>query len=298
MTLVVVHLFYVEFWPELAECIRNVGPCDVVVTCQDEQAAEVARRDFPDARFLQVENCGFDVWPFFRALQTADLSRYDVIVKLHTKRDCEANFNGRTFCGGEWREALLGFCRTPEAWRKTLARLADATVGMVAGHGVIVHRNIFPRGRLRQSFDRAQQKVEELSGKSAAGGSFVAGTMFAAKPAVFDVLRPSFFSAADFPVRQYHTVETFAHRCERMLGLAVRASGLKLVSFDQGLFAMAVEIRWHIVLSALRRFFYQRKVTNSGHLVVKVCKLMVWRRKVRPTHQLPLSGVIRYNVRT
>jgi len=279
MTLAVVHLFYVDIWPELADCIRNVGPCDIVVTCQDERAAEVARRDFPDAKLMPVENRGFDVWPFFQVLRATDLSKYDVIVKLHTKRDCESFFNGRFFRGSEWRDSLLGFCRTPEAWRRTQELLADAEVGMVAGHDVIVHRRVFPRGHLRRSFDLARRKVEELSGKSAAGGGFVAGTMFAAKPVVFAALKPERFTAADFPVRQYHTVETFAHRCERMLGLAVRASGLKLVPFDQGLLAMAVEIRWRIFLRGLKRFFYQRKITNSGHLLVKVCKITVWRRK-------------------
>ena len=104
-TLVAVHVYYPQLWSELAACVRNIdGACDLVVTYVDEAAVQGARRDFPEARFLKCENRGYDIWPFVAALQASDLSAYDAIVKLHTKRDVESDITfGR---GSTW----LGRC--------------------------------------------------------------------------------------------------------------------------------------------------------------------------------------------
>ena len=82
--LVIVHVYYPQFWPELRDCIRNVGACDVVVTYVDEASVAEARRDFPNARFVLCENRGYDIWPFVTALKAVDLAAYDLVAKLHT----------------------------------------------------------------------------------------------------------------------------------------------------------------------------------------------------------------------
>ena len=89
-TLCIVHVFYPDFWPEIASCLRNVeDPMDLVVTYVDETKGipEMVRRDFPSAKFLLCENRGFDIWPFLKALQAVNLQDYSVLIKLHTKRD-------------------------------------------------------------------------------------------------------------------------------------------------------------------------------------------------------------------
>ena len=126
---VVVHVYYPEMWPELAVCVRNVGACDLVVTYVDEESVAEARRDFPSARFIRCENRGYDVWPFVKALKVLDLDRYDLVVKLHTKRNIERAhvfaIGGTRLNGSAWRDRLLGFVKTPEAWAKTLTAFDD-----------------------------------------------------------------------------------------------------------------------------------------------------------------------------
>ena len=238
---VIVHVFYPEFWPELARCIRNIdGDRDLFVTFVDETAVEGARRDFPDAHFVRCENRGYDVWPFLKVVQELDLTAYDCIVKLHTKRDVvddfKYEFNHAVFNGSAWREFLLGFVKTPKAWRKTLKALARPSIGLVADRHVILRRRDVPIARTRETFDRAAEllglSVEEMRH----AGQYVAGTMFAVKPAALRPLLKRTFTADDFELPQGHLTETFAHVLERAMGLSVSAAGLRLAAFNGSLF--------------------------------------------------------------
>ena len=239
-TLVVAHVYYPQLWDELAACIRNIdGARDVVITDVDEASAVEARRDFPDARFLKCENRGYDIWPFVAALQSADLSAYDAIVKLHTKRDVVSDiafdFNHAVYNGSAWRDFLLGFVRTPEAWRRTRRLLAKPDVGMVAERHVVMRRRDVPVLRTKESFDRAAALLGIVPERVRRSGQYVAGTMFAAKPAALRPLLEKPLAAEMFDPPEGHLTETFAHVMERALGLSVTAVGLKIVAFNGSL---------------------------------------------------------------
>jgi len=252
--LVVAHVFYPEHWKELLACIHNLGPAaDVLVTFVDEAAVAEARRDLPHARFLLCENRGFDVWPFLRAVQEAGLAKYDLVVKLHTKRDIDPKlrfrFNKLRFDGPAWRERLLAFCRTPEAWRRTLRRFEDPSVGMVAERDVIVRRRDVTRADAVLAFDAALREVFALGGcpVSARGGQFVAGTMFAVRSDVLRFLLAHGFRSEEFVPSAHVKVEDleYAHVVERMFGLAVSACGQRVVAFNGSLFWRRLLKRFH-----------------------------------------------------
>ena len=239
-TLVVVHVYYPQLWPELAACVRNVdGERDLVVTYGDEAAVQGARRDFPEARFLKCENRGYDIWPFIAALQSSDLSAYDAIVKLHTKRDVVSDiifdFNHAVYNGPAWRNFLLGFVRTPEAWRRTRRLLAKSGVGMVAERHVVMRRRDVPVSRTKESFDAAAEFLGLDPKRVRRSGQYVAGTMFAAKPAALRPLLGKELTAELFELPTGHMTETFAHVMERALGLSVTAAGQKIVAFNGSL---------------------------------------------------------------
>ena len=239
-TLVIVHVFYPQLWPELAASIRNVdGDRDLIVTYGEESAVAEARRDFPGARFLKCENRGYDIWPFVAALKATDLSAYDVVVKLHTKRDVVSDirydFNNAVYNGSAWRNFLLGFVRTPEAWRRTRALLAKPDVGMVAELHVVFRRRDVPVSRTKESFDAAATFLGLDPRAVRRSGQYVAGTMFAAKPAALRPLLAKELTAESFDPPAGHMTETFAHVVERALGLSVSAAGLKIVAFNGSL---------------------------------------------------------------
>ena len=238
---VIVHVFYPELWPELAQCVRNVGgDREVFVTYSDEASVSEARRDFPDAHFVRCENRGYDVWPFLMVLQALDLGNYDCIVKLHTKRDVDDGFRYRfnhvLLNGSAWREYLLAFAKTPAAWRKTARKLSRPDVGLVADRHVIMRRRDVPIARTYETFDRAAELLGLPAERMRRTGQYVAGTMFAAKPAALRPILARAFSADDFEPPQGHLTETLAHVLERAMGLSVSAAGLRLAAFSGSLF--------------------------------------------------------------
>lgn len=286
-TLAVVHVFYPQFWQELAACLRHLeGALDIVVTYVEEAAVAQARRDFPKARFVRVANIGFDVWPFLKILGETDLSRYSRIVKLHTKRDFNPPFECRPFCGYDlrgprWRERLLRFAATPESWARTLSRLADPSVGMVADDALIVRRGATVGASYREDFDRAAALLGLPSGGCGVEGAYVAGTMFAAKPAALAPMLNRRFAESDFAVSSHAAPEQFAHVCERALGLSVFAAGFSIVGCDnRPTYYRTVAVLGKIWFD-VRRFVWQDKVTSRGRHLVKIFRIPVWQGKVQ-----------------
>ena len=143
--MVAVHVFYESIWPELLICVRNIHDAPdisakVRITCPANHSGlvERLRRECPYAEIMPLEDRGWDVWPFIRSLDGLDLSDFDLVVKLHTKRDVEQWIAFRHFRGGDWRRELLSFCDTSAAVRRTIrAFRRESGLGMVAGRGVI-----------------------------------------------------------------------------------------------------------------------------------------------------------------
>ena len=285
-TAVIVHVFYPEFWPELAHCIRNVGDArDIFVTYSDEASVVGARRDFPDAHFVRCENRGYDIWPFLKVLQDLKLADYDLIVKLHTKRDIDQDLalNRTWLADSNWRKLLLSFVLTPRNWRRTLRQLSRPDVGMVADRHLIFDRDVTD-SRFAPTFDRAKAELERLTGAAVDGELYVAGTMFAARPAALAPLCLRRHAADDFEPYGGHERETRAHVMERMLGLAVSAAGLRIAAFNGSVGWR----RWYYgrsALSKLLRLFFCKKVRNWRY-TVRILGVPVCVRRMRRTDKL------------
>ena len=277
-TLVVVHVYYPHLWPELAACIRNVGPCDLTVTYVDEAAVAEARRDFPAARFLACENRGYDVWPFVKALKAVDLGAYDLVVKLHTKRDIDLPRKTEVaytrLNGSAWRDHLLSFVRTPSAWQKTLRRFETPNIGLVAGAPVIFRRGDAKVLRQADSFDRAIRLLADWGIRAPARGRFVGGTMFAVRAALLRPLVERPFSAEMFETSAGHDNETLAHILERLLGLLVCGQGFRVEGFDRSVF-------WRRVCCAVGRFLFDRRESERRRSI-RLCGITVYLKRLQP----------------
>ncbi len=281
--LCVVHVFYPEFWPELASCSRNVDePFDLVVTYVDETRGveDMVRRDFLNARLILCENRGFDVWPFLKALGEVRLSDYDVLVKLHTKRDVKAShsliFNHRNYLGPRWRNYLLGFIRSSADWAATKARFDDLSVGMVADDRVILRKDDVPWKTPRATAVQAAEFTAALYGRPMAAAQFVAGTMFAARPSVFARLLARGWTADDFCESVRDGTEQTAHLLERVLGAVVYAEGLRIAPCRGTLAGSRLRACPVGAARAVGLFFFDAHRVD-GRLIVKVFRLSVYR---------------------
>lgn len=281
-TLIVAHVFYPWFWPELAACIRNIdGDRDLIVTYVDGTSVVEARQNFPEAKFLLCENRGFDVWPFLQAVASVDLKAYDCIVKLHTKRDiekdCDWGFNNCRFNGSAWRNYLLSFCRTPDAWRRTRAQLVRPGVGMVADRHVIVRRRDFPWASVRACFDDAVSDIRILPGCrqfDVRTAQYVSGTMFVSRPEPIAFLMRKKFSPEMFDVSSHDREGQiiYAYRVENMFGLAVSAVGMRIASFNGSL-------RWRRLYAPALRALFRVKETRRRKIVKVLGVPVYWRMK-------------------
>lgn len=272
--LAIVHLFYAEMWPELKRCLANLGEFDLVVTYVDDAAVVEARRDFPAARFICCENRGYDVWPFICALKAVDLTAYELVIKLHSKRDIKKDhpftMGGVRLNGSAWRDYLLNFVRTPEAWEATAMQFADPTVGMVADRRLIYSRT---EGG-KSAFDSAARELrEKFALKVPKSAYFVGGTMFAARAKLLKVFRDYPFTPEMFTVSGPHEPTTYAHLMERMLGLAVCAQGYRLVGFNGSLFVWRLAYR-------LKRFVFDSRWSERRRSI-RVLGVTVYRRKLK-----------------
>ena len=279
-TLVIAHVFYPQLWRELADCIRNIDePKDLIVTYVDDTAIVQARRDFPSATFLRCENRGYDIWPFLKAIQSVCLAKYDLVVKLHTKRDIDlprkAEVGYTMLNGSRWRDYLLAFVKTSEAWSKTVARFADSSIGMVADRHVVFRRCDAKREAHGGSFDAAVRELNEKWGIPAKrSGRFVGGTMFAVRALILARLVMHRFHPEMFGASGGHENETYAHVVERMFGLIVMGLGLRVDGFDGS-------VAWRRFWAALGKFFFDSRRTERRRSV-RICGVTVYIRRYEP----------------
>jgi len=278
---VIAHVFYPEFWHELAQCIRRIGPAaDLFVTYEDEMAVAAARLDFPHARFVRCGNRGYDVWPFLKVLQTIRLDDYDCIVKLHTKRDVDGALpviNHAWLGGCCWRKNLLSFIATDRNWRRAQKLLSTPCVGMVAGRRVVFRRGDLPTA-LDGSFECAREELSKLTGLTVPQtAEYVAGTMFAVRSEVLRPIAKLRLEERSFEPSAGHQMETYAHLWERMLGFLVCAQGMRIAAVDGS-------TRWRRLyygrspFGKIARFFFAIKYSAHRRTgTVRILGLPVWR---------------------
>lgn len=263
------HVFYPELWPELAACIRNFGDYDIdlfVTTPHHDTALKTTiLGDFPTANYRILENRGYDVGPFCEILNGLDLTHYDFIVKLHTKRDWRGWFNFHYVRGNSWRKRLLSFCATHEALRKTLLIFeSNPNTGIVADPSVIVtHGDYLESSTVKNS---ALNLIKQ-QGLTTRRRAFIGGTMFIIKAALLKPLQ-GVCHLQDFEPVRNHELRTLAHVCERVFGYLVSAQGYMIRPSRAGI--SPIELLWFVIvptykiLAFLRNQMPDRRVRSDG----------------------------------
>ena len=270
--LVIVHIYYEDLWPELADVLSFLpGPFDLRVTCvrDAEGISSMVHERFPLARVEQVENRGFDMGPFFHVLNSVRLEDYDAVVKLHTKRDIPPHYVMRVDVSGpKFRELLLSFAAGGERWQETLDRLFRQGTCMV-GEGKLALNRFSDSLR---DYD-AVKAVMRRAGLSFRGGFFVAGSMFIVRAPLLKPFQGR-FRLEDFDVSDRSQGDCLPHFLERALGYAVYAQGYRLSGWDGRPFALAA-VAWRA-----GRFFFPIH-HGSHHDIYRICGIPVWYRKNR-----------------
>ena len=201
---VILHLYYTDLANEFIKTLRRfTTPFDLFVTvCQKDGNVERLMKAFPHAKILVVPNRGRDVGPFVEVLNQMDLTQYEVVFKIHSKKVCLKNDDGKRNNiikimfnlpdGDAWRKELVSsfMGSAPIITRVLYLFRQYPRIGMVGGwkfhksHGPLNPKEFF---RLCYLWGLPHHY------------EFFAGTMFAIRASALAVLKDKHLTMADFP---------------------------------------------------------------------------------------------------
>lgn len=227
--LVHLHIHYHDQVDYFIEKLKNVKGIDwdlyVSLTNWEEGTVKKIKDFKPDSKINLVENLGYDIWPFINVIKEINLDDYELIIKLHTKRNvrrCAANVIPMK--GYEWRDALVdGILYSKEYFSEILKDFnRDPSIGMISNLKTYSKRN----------WDSYFPKVKEELGKiglEANGNHFCMGTMFIARSSIFNPLKNPVINEETFKDTLYDQKRDFtsAHYYERLLSILPESQGLR-----------------------------------------------------------------------
>lgn len=227
---VILHAFYEDLLPEMAEAIRSpwIGDrFDVVATVPqdwDERQREAAADLLGARAVLATPNVGRDVLPFLEALRWIGPGRYDLALKIHTKKSPHLRE------GRRWREALLSSL-TGEAEVAAVrgAMAADPLLGLMAPEAALM-----AYGRNETLLDnRAMlgRLIAEHGLSVDPDSAFVAGSMFWFRPGALAALADAPLDVDAFGPELGGIDGTLAHALERLLPAFVRRAGYRVAGY-------------------------------------------------------------------
>lgn len=150
--LVHLHIYYNDQVDYFIEKLKNINDTewDLIVTFSEknEETIKKLKSLKPDVNLVEVENFGYDIWPFIKVVKSINLNDYKYIIKLHTKREvpkCRPNII--TLRGLEWRNALVdGVLYNSEHFRNLINRFRnDEELGMAYSLLSSVSRDYYDR---------------------------------------------------------------------------------------------------------------------------------------------------------
>lgn len=272
--IVIVHIFYNSLVNELSTCLLNISEhndATIYFTYNSltNNTKIFLRNKFPNAIFCKVNNKGYDIWPFFYVLNQVTLKSFDLIIKLHTKRDMPEYTRLKIFScpGTTWREHLLAFCNTRENWHKTQKKfISNQKVGMVSDSLVIFNYKWDPSKCLYKQIIEIMDKLNLKYKKN--NNLFVAGSMFAVRAELFKCLQNKFIEN-DFEYSSCKHIEGLPHVLERVLGFCVYSQGYCLESFNNKNFKLEIFKR-----TCRKILFY--KQTTKRHVLYKILGIPIY----------------------
>lgn len=271
--LIHVHVYYKEMWSELQDCLANVmndNLCDLYVTMVEnhKDLADTIKSFYQNANIEIVENKGFDIAPFIHVINKVNLDNYDLLVKLHTKRNIPISsfrFNGFYLGGKKWRECLLGFCKTQENWKKSIDLLKRDDISMISKYQLLTNADVSVETDLLSNLEK-RLGLEHIPNQT-----FVSGTMFVCKANIFKPLQNK-ICVDEFKPTSRDGKDRLPFLCEVLFGCLNRNS--RIVSYD------GKNGRMEKFLTAVSSFLYRHKITDTKESI-KILGIPVYKKKIK-----------------
>jgi lipopolysaccharide biosynthesis protein len=221
LIVVILHLYYFELWMELSAYISQIPyKFDLFITVPesiDKYQKKMILERFPFANIFPLKNKGRDILPFLQVCKTIDISKYQFMCKIHSKRSIHR------IDGEIWRkEMLYDLLGSPKAVNLIINKLfkKDESIGLIAPWNSLVlyehsdiNKNLIIELEEKMNYTRFKNFI------------FPKGSMFWAR---VDALAPLFSLPVhenDFPKESMQIDGTYAHAIERIIGAATIKAG-------------------------------------------------------------------------
>ena len=231
-----VHVYHLELLDELIDHLGSIPvEFDLIVTNASGVDLSLDPGRMPhlqQAVVLGVQNRGRDLWPLAQVVNAGLLDRYNLILKVHTKRsDWRAAHGGLSGTGSSWRSELLSALLGDGG---NVGRILDAfatlpALGMVTADGSLLGPGFW--GSNERATSRLMGRIgleirpEELR--------FAAGSMYWTRASILQRLRALHLEGADFEDERGQIDGTTAHALERLIGLVAQEAGLRIAERSQ-----------------------------------------------------------------
>ncbi len=232
---VIFHLYYQEMWEKFKSYLKNleeISGFDLYITTPryNEELFHDIQNSFSESVHIKiqiVENLGADLYPFIEVINSINLDDYDVIYKIHTKRDLDQRVKVEGInCGLKyWREFMIN-----DILGKSLisSRLNDFIINPMLGESgffpylILVKFGGDKRYHYPDEFSK-ENKVCKLP--LCQQYKFYAGTMFMIRASLLKCLQGN-FGKKDFEVvKSGEKFAYYSYIMEAYLGYIVTAQG-------------------------------------------------------------------------
>lgn len=224
---VVAHVFYTDCTREILDCFRTLPlTADLVLTTPFDKADVVGEqiKGIDRAHVIAVPNRGRDIAPFLSVLASGKLDRYDVVLKIHTKRSPH-------LMDGDIRRKLLFdmLAGTRRRTARILDILADEKTALVGWR---------PSWRTEVGYWMNDRELVADLGRRMGipvpdAPCFFEGSMFWVRPRALRRLRGLDLSPKDFEMGSDATDGELHHAIERIFAPVVASEGFT-VRDDRG----------------------------------------------------------------
>lgn len=224
----VAHVFHMDvledLWTHAAHLPESV---DRYVTCPEDFGPETLSRiaeAFPGARIVQVPNAGQDVGALLALSRRVDLSRYDAICKIHTKKGAKEP--------ARWRQVLLrGVLGSPAQVEGILRAFEEDPRLMLAGaEQLFLHGPTYMWSNAETLGQTFPALIGDFDYRTQDWG-FFGGTCFWIRGAALaDILGA--LAGVEFTPAAYTDDGLLAHGVERMFGMVAALQGGRVLLCD------------------------------------------------------------------
>jgi glycosyltransferase involved in cell wall biosynthesis len=227
---VVLHLFYTELFDEIRTNLDFLGNnFDLYVSVPEEKAnfIETIKSYYPDARILKVENRGRDLAPFLEFLKIILPLEYEFLLKIHTKETIHRPD------GISWRKDVFSKLLGSENQIKIIKKIfsKNPSLAMIGPKDHVLDSRYY----MGSNRDKVQSLLYKAGYPQSIpeSFSFVASTMFWAKPDIFKPLLKMEIETDSFEPEPLPADGCLPHALERFLGLLVEIQGYDIKSIDE-----------------------------------------------------------------